>query len=287
MTDTTQTGTPVGLAATRRERAEGVPALWRGGDYHRFATSTIWPVGRRLVEAAGVAPGQRVLDVAAGSGNVALRAAEAGADVVAVDLTPESLDAGRHAARELGVDVTWVEGDAEALPVGDDEFDVVTSCFGVMFAADQEAVARELVRVCRPGGTVALASFVPEGVPADFFGLLAPYLPPPPAGAVSPLLWGDEAHVRALFGDRVSSLEAVREEYEERAADPDAYVALFRETFGPVVAAFDALADDPARARALEEDLHAFARRCDRGAPGGPSVYPYAYLRVLARTADG
>src|SRR5687768_3438284 len=124
-------------------------AMWGLGDYHRFATETVWSLGPVLVEACGIAPGDRVLDVAAGSGNVAIRAAEAGATVVASDLTPENLEAGRREADARGVRVDWVEADAEALPFEDGEFDVITSCLGAMFAPDHQAVADELVRVCR------------------------------------------------------------------------------------------------------------------------------------------
>ena len=137
--------------------------MWALGDYHRFATQLVWEVGPVVVEAAGIRPGMRVLDVAAGTGNVAVRAAEAGADVVASDLTPENLAAGRAAAEARGIELDWVEADAEALPFADGAFDAVTSAFGVMFAPDHRAAARELLRVCRPGGTIALASFAPDG----------------------------------------------------------------------------------------------------------------------------
>ena len=128
--------------------------MWALGDYHRFATETVWELGPILVAASGVSAGQRVLDVAAGTGNVAIRAAQAGASVVASDITPEHFDAGRRAAREAGVELEWIEGDAQALPFADDEFDIVTSCFGAMFAPDHGAAANELLRVCRPGGVI-------------------------------------------------------------------------------------------------------------------------------------
>jgi ubiquinone/menaquinone biosynthesis C-methylase UbiE len=256
--------------------------MWALGDYHRFAVETVWDVGTVLVEACGVAPGQRVLDVAAGTGNVAIRAAEAGARVVASDLTPENFDAGRREAAARGVELEWVEADAEALPFADAEFDVVTSCFGAMFAPDHEAVARELLRVCRPGGTIGLASFTPEGLGGSFFGTLAPYMPPAPPGASPPLLWGSEDHVRALFGDAVGSLELTRMTYVERSASPEAYVELFRTTFGPVVALRASLEGDP-RAAALDRDLDDFAARSNTGAPDGPAEYPYEYLLAVAR----
>ena len=167
-------------------------AMWALGDYHRFATATVWGLGPVLVNACGVSAGQRVLDVAAGTGNVAIRAAQAGASVVASDVTPEHFDAGRRAAHEAGVDLEWVEGDAEALPFGDAEFDVLTSCFGAMFAPNHQATASELLRVCRPGGVIGMINFTPEGAGGDFFRVLGPYAPPSPAGALSPLLWGTE-----------------------------------------------------------------------------------------------
>ncbi len=179
-------------------------SMWALGDYHRFALETVWDVGPVLVAACGISRGQRVLDVAAGTGNVAIRAAEAGAEVVASDLTAENFDAGRREARARGVELEWVEADAEALPFADDEFHVVTSCFGAMFAPDHEAVADELIRVCRPGGTIGMANFTPEGLAADFFGVFVPYAPPPPPGALPPVMWGSEDHVRELFGDRIA-----------------------------------------------------------------------------------
>src|SRR5262245_45689186 len=192
-----------------------VRSMWALGDYHRFATATVWELGPQLVAACGVSPGQRVLDVAAGTGNVAIRAAQAGASVVASDLTPENFDAGRQAARESGVDLEWVEGDAEKLPFGDAEFDVVTSSFGALFAPSHHAVARELVRVCRPGGVIGMMNFTPDGAGGDFFRVLSAFAPPPSPGAQPPLLWGTEDHVRNLFGDTVESLDATRCEYVE------------------------------------------------------------------------
>src|SRR5262245_39726970 len=187
-----------------------VRAMWALGDYHRFATATVWELGPVLTAACGISAGQRVLDVAAGTGNVAIRAAQAGASVVASDLTPENFDAGRRAAREAGVDVEWVEGDAGALPFADAEFDVVTSCFGAMFAADHQATANELLRVCRPSGVIGMMNFTPDGAGGDFFRVLAAYAPPPPPGALPPLWWGTEDHVRTLYGARVQSLEMTR-----------------------------------------------------------------------------
>jgi len=251
--------------------------VWALGDYHRFAKEMVWGVGPELVAACGIEAGQRVLDVAAGTGNVAIRAAQAGADVVASDLTPESLAAGEREARRRGVRLDWVVADAQALPFGDGEFDVVTSCFGAMFAPDHQAVADELLRVCRPGGTIGVASFTPDGGVGEFFGVFAPYLPARPEGALPPVLWGDETHVRDLFGDCVTSLDAERRWLVERSpGGPRAYCDFYRETFGPAVAAYAA---DPA----VDADFLAFATRQNKGEPEGPSEYHYEYLLVLAR----
>jgi 2-polyprenyl-6-hydroxyphenyl methylase/3-demethylubiquinone-9 3-methyltransferase len=234
-----------------------------------------------LVQAAGIRRGQRVLDVAAGTGNVAIRAAEAGARVVASDLTPENFEAGRREARAQGVELDWVEADAEALPFGDEEFDAVTSAFGAMFALDQQAVADELVRVCRPGGVIAMANFTPEGLGAEFFGVLAPYMPAPPPGWVPPVLWGSEQRVQHLFGDRVDALDLSRREYVERVAGgPSAYCDFFKETFGPVVALYQGL--QPERRAAFDRDFVEFATRANRG-DADAAEYVYEYLLVVAR----
>ena len=273
----------MGNATTTSDPKQDARAMWALGDYHRFARELVWEVGPVLVEACAVARGDRVLDVAAGTGNVAIRAAERGARVVAADLTPENFAAGRREAAERGVELEWVEADAEALPFADDAFDVVTSCFGVMFAADHRAAAGELARVCRPGGTIGLASFTPGGTEGAFFELVARHAPPAPAGALPPVLWGDEAHVRGLFGDRVERLQATRETYVERAESPEAYRRLFEETFGPVIALRSALAADAGRLAAFDRELTEFTERENRGAADG-AEYLYEYLLVVART---
>jgi ubiquinone/menaquinone biosynthesis C-methylase UbiE len=267
-----------------REHKAAERAMWALGDYHRFAKQTVWELGPVLVVACGISPGQRVLDVAAGTGNVAIRAAEAGAEVVASDLTPENFEAGRHEARARGVELEWVEADAEALPFGDGEFDVVTSSFGAMIAPNHQAVADELIRVCRPGGTIGLLTFTPEGLAAKYFELFGRYAPPPPPGAQAEILWGNEAHVRKLFGDRLESLRMTRHTYVERAATPLDYLELVQETFGPVVALRALLADEPDRAAELDREAVEFVNRENRGPAGGPAVYPYEYLLVVART---
>ena len=279
VTETSVNANADGQAAARQ--------AWALGDYHRFAKATVWELGPVLVEACGISPGQRVLDVAAGTGNTAIRAAQAGADVVASDLAPENFEAGRREADAQGVEPDWVEADAEALPFGDGEFDVVTSSFGAIFAPDHQAVADEMLRVCRPEGTIGMLNFTPEGLISDFFGALAPYMPPPQQGALPPPLWGSEEHVRELFGDRLSSLKMTRREYVERADSPREYCELFKQTFGPVVATYTRLSDDPDRTAALDRDFLDFAMRSNRGVPEGPAEYTYEYLLVVARKGDG
>ena len=275
------------LQAAARARIEEMAierSMWALGDYHRFAKHTVWELGPVLVDACGISPGQRVLDVAAGTGNVAIRAAEAGAHVVALDLTPENFDAGRREAAARGVELDWLEGDAASLPFADGEFDVVTSSVGAIFAPDHQAVADEMLRVCRPGGTIGMINFRPEGVAAEFFELLGRYAPPPAPGALPPLLWGSEPHVRELFGDRLASLELTRRSYVERSpGDPAAYCEFFKETFGPVVALRAALADEPDRLAALDRDFLEFATRSNQAPPDRPAEYPYEYLLVVGR----
>src|SRR5262245_5723563 len=266
----TQENGPAAADADRALKAAH-RAMWALGDYHRFATSTVWELGPVLVEACGIAAGQRVLDVAAGTGNTAIRAARTGARVVASDLTPEHFEAGRREARAQGVTLEWTEADAEALPFADGEFDVVTSSLGAIFAPNHRAVADQLLRVCRPGGTIGMLNFTPEGLGAEFFGVFGPYAPPPPPGALPPVLWGSEGHVRELFGDRVESLELTRGAYVEQAGSPRAYYELSRETFGPVVAIYAGLADQPERAAALDRAFLDFVTRANGGPHGGPA----------------
>ena len=265
-----------------RQVKSGHRQMWALGDYHRFATSTVWQLGPVLVEACGISAGQCVLDVAAGTGNVAIRAAERGARVVASDLTPANFAAGRRMAASEGVEIEWREADVEALPFHDAAFDVVTSCFGAMFAPDHRTTARELLRVCRPGGTIGMINFTPEGTGGEFFRLLGRYAPPLPPTVLSPLLWGDEAHVQDLFGHQVAALDMSRHQYVETAVSVRSYCELFEETFGPMVAIRASLADQPDRLAALHRDFVEFVRRSSRGTTGRVEI-PYEYLLVVAR----
>jgi SAM-dependent methyltransferase len=257
-------------------------AMWAAGDYARVATHDIPELGRVLVDAAGVRRGDRVLDVAAGTGNAAVPAALIGADVVASDLTPELFPAGREFAARAGVAPAWEEGDAEALPYADGTFDVVLSCVGVMFAPHHQQAADELVRVCRPGGRIGLISWTPAGFVGELFRTMKPYAPPPPPGAQPPPLWGDETHVRALLGNRVTDVVARRQTVEVGGwASPEAWRDYWKSVYGPTIVAYRAIAEDPDRVAALDHELAALAARYDHGA--GTTVMDWEYLLLTAR----
>jgi 2-polyprenyl-6-hydroxyphenyl methylase/3-demethylubiquinone-9 3-methyltransferase len=227
-----------------------------------------------------------VLDVAAGTGNVAIRAAEAGAHVVASDLTPENFDAGRREARAHGVELEWVEADAEALPFDDGEFDAVVSSAGAIFAPRHQAVADQLLRVCRSGGTVGLITIVSAGLARDLFGIIERYSPPPPE-ALSPLLWGSADHVRELFGDRVESLETTRKKLVlSHFAAPADLCRYLKANHPLVVGLYQDLARDPARTAALDRSLVESAIRWTRRGPDGRAAYELEYLLVVARKRD-
>lgn len=230
--------------------------MWASGDYPRVARELIPLLGERLVTAAGVRAGDRVLDVAAGSGNAAVAAAARQAQVTASDLTPELFEAGRREAAARGVALSWEQGDAEALPYPDGQFDTVLSCLGVMFAPHHQAAADELVRVARPGGTIALISWTPEGFVGQMFAAMKPYAPAPPPGASPPPLWGTDDHVRKLFGDSVRDLTCVREEVHVSAfASGAQFRDLFKTSYGPTITVYATLADQPERVAELDRVL--------------------------------
>ena len=236
--------------------------MWALGNDAALAEEIIPELGAILVRAAGVEPGDRVLDVAAGTGNAAIPAALAGASVLASDLTPELLAAGRALAAERGAELEWQQADAEALPYADGEFDSVLSCVGVMFAPRHQASADELVRVCRSGGTIGLLNWTPEGFIGQLFATMKPYAPPPPPGAQPPPLWGSEDHVRALLGDRVTDVVTRRQTVMvDRFASPDAFRDYFKTHYGPTISVYRAIAGDPERVAALDHDLTQLARR--------------------------
>lgn len=259
-------------------------ALWASGDYPTVAAELIPTLGEVLVEAAGIRSGQRVLDVAAGSGNAAIPAAARGATVVASDLTPELFVAGRAIAAQRGVELDWVEADAEALAFDDDSFDAVISVVGAMFAPHHRQTADEMLRVCRPGGTIAMINWTPQGLIGNLFKTMGPYAPPPPHGATPPPLWGDEQHVRDLFGDRVTALDARRQSLViDRFADPTEFREFWKRNYGPTIAVYHHNAADPDRIANLERDFLQFLTAWNRADAPGRTLYETEYLLVTAR----
>ena len=259
-------------------------AMWAMGNYPSVVTDVVAPLGPILVDAAGIQPGDLVLDVAAGSGNAAIPAARAGARVIASDLTPELLETGQKLAAEAGVQLTWETADAEALPYGDSEFDAVLSCLGVMFAPHHQTSADELIRVCRPGGTIGLLSWTPSGFIGQMFATMRPYAAPPPPGAQPPPLWGSEDHVRELLGDRVEQvLTETRTLRVTHYTSPEAFRDYFKTNYGPTISAYRFIADDPNRVAALDHDLAELGQRFDIGTDS--YELDWEYLIFIARKA--
>ncbi|MEV4232598.1 class I SAM-dependent methyltransferase, partial [Streptomyces bobili] len=204
----------------------------------------------------------------------------------APDMTPELFEAGRLVAAERGAQLTWQEADAEALPFGDAEFDTVLSCVGVMFAPHHRQAAGEMVRVCRPGGTIGLLSWTPQGFIGRMFAAMKPYAPPPPPGAQPPPLWGDEDHARGLLGDRVTDVRAERRTVRiDLFPTPEAFRDYFKERYGPTISVYKNIAGEPDRAAALDRDLAALARDGNLAAGQDGMVMEWEYLLVTARRA--
>lgn len=255
-------------------------ALWALGDYGAVAAEIVAPLGPELVSAAGIGPGSRVLDVAAGTGNAAIAAAATGATVIASDLVPDLLERGRRLAAERGIALDWREANAEALPFHDGEFDAVLSCIGVMFAPHHQRAADELVRVCRPGGTIGVLSWTPEGFIGQLFATMKPFAAPPPAGVSPPPLWGSAEHVRNLLGDRATEVVTERRTLNvDRFADGAQFRDYFKANYGPTIAAYRGIAADPERVAALDA---AMAELGDRYLAGTPTM-EWEYLLVVAR----
>jgi len=256
--------------------------MWASGDYPKLAAELVAPLGPVLVEAIGVDPGDRVLDVAAGTGNAAIAAAKSGAGVVASDLVPELLEHGRALAAAQGVELEWREANAHALPFSDNEFDVVMSCIGVMFAPFHQRAADEFVRVTKPGGRLGLINWTPEGHIGQLFATMKPYMPAPPPGAQPPPLWGQEDHVRALLGDRVTDVVTERRSLTvDHFSDGAAFRDYFKAVYGPTIAAYRNIEGDADRVAALDADI---ARIGDGFLQGG-SAMEWEYLLLTARKA--
>jgi SAM-dependent methyltransferase len=260
------------LAAIRTRQQ----AVWASGDFAVVAR-TIQIVAESLCETADLRAGEKVLDVATGTGNAAIAAARRFAEVTATDFVPALLEHGRARAAAEGLAVVFREADAQDLPFPDASFDVVLSTYGVMFAPDQERAARETTRVCRPGGRIALANWTPEGFIGELFRVVGAHVPPP-AGLRSPAAWGTEARLRELFGAEAADIRLVPREFMFRYRSAAHWVEVFRAFYGPVHKAFLAL--DPPRQLALEADLLALLGRFDRGGSAG-LVVPGSYVEAV------
>jgi SAM-dependent methyltransferase len=258
---------------TMKARQHGA---WSSGDYAVVGT-TLQIVGEELCEALDLRSGQKVLDVAAGNGNVTLAAARRWCEVTSTDYVPALLVRGKLRADADGMQITFKEADAEALPFGDGSFDVVVSTFGVMFTPNQDRAAAELARVCRRGGKIGLANWTPEGFIGQVFKTLGKYLPPPP-GAKSPALWGTEARLRDMFGASSSAIRAARRNFAFRYRSPEHFLDIFRSYYGPMLKAFAAL--DEANQQKLHRDLTALIGDLNR-ADDGTMVVPSEYLEVV------
>ena len=255
-------------------------ALWALGDYAAIAANIVRPLGPVLVEASGIGPGDRVLDVAAGTGNVAIPAAATGAQVTASDLCPELVEQGRRLTAEAGMAIDWAEANAEALPYMDDSFDTVLSCIGVMFAPHHQRAADELLRVTRPGGRIGLISWTPEGFIGQLFATMKPYVPAPPPGVSPPPRWGDEEYVRALLGDRVRDVHCERRQLDVSAyPDGAAFRDHFKADYGPTISAYRAIAADADRVAQLDADIAALGDKFLTG-----TTMPWEYLLTVANT---
>jgi ubiquinone/menaquinone biosynthesis C-methylase UbiE len=283
MTVTTTNSSDTSIAGTAEDRALKAKhaALWASGSYPTVVNDVVASLGSILVDTLEIQPGQRVLDVAAGTGTSALPAARLGAAVTATDLTPEPLAVGRDDAAAEGLELTWETADAEALPYPDGRFDVVLSSIGVMFAPHHQQAADELVRVCRVGGTIGVLSWTPEGFIGQLFAVMKPYAPPPPPGASPAPLWGRADHVRALFGERVTDLVAHQQSLRvDRFADGAEFRDFMKRNYGPTIAVYRFIADDPAKVAALDAELAAMG---DRFLTDG--TMHWEYLVVTARRA--
>lgn len=273
LASTSETSTVQPDLAAVKTRQHGA---WSSGDYAVIGT-TLQIVGEQLCEALDVRAGQKVLDVAAGNGNVSLAAARRWCDVVATDYVPTLLGRARERAAAERLDIEFREADAEALPFDDSSFDVVVSTFGVMFTADQDKAAAELLRVCRPGGKIGLANWTPEGFVGQIFKTIGKHIPPP-AGVKSPALWGTKARIAEFFEAQSLSIDIETRTYVFRYRSPEHWLQVFRTYYGPVLKAFAAL--DTQEQAALEADLLALVERFNRSGDDG-MVVPGEYLEVV------
>jgi ubiquinone/menaquinone biosynthesis C-methylase UbiE len=259
--------------AALKSRQQGA---WSSGDYAAVGT-TLQIVGEDLCEALDIRAGQKVLDVAAGNGNVSLAAARRWCEVVATDYVPALLARARERAAAERLEMEFREADAEALPFQDASFDVVVSTFGVMFTPDQDKAAAELIRVCRPGGKIGLANWTPEGFIGQIFKTIGKQLPPP-AGVRSPALWGTRARIDEMFEAKASSIRSESRNFVFRYRSPEHWLQFFKSCYGPVLKAYAAL--EPAAQAALTADILALIARFNRSGDAGV-VVPGEYLEIV------
>jgi ubiquinone/menaquinone biosynthesis C-methylase UbiE len=269
---TSATVTMPDLAAIKHRQQ----ATWSSGDYHMIGTQ-IQIVSELLIEALDVRSTERVLDVATGSGNAALAAARRGCDVVGVDYVPAKLDRARRRAEAEGLQVEFIEGDAEALPFADGTFDVVSSVFGAMFAPNQEQAAAELARVTRSGGRIGIVAHTPDGFIGNLFKVIGKHVPPP-SGLRSPIQWGTEHRLRELFGDSIAELRLEKRHYVFRDRSPELFVEYWRRYYGPTLKAFETVGETGREA--LEADMVELIGRFNR-ADDGTMVVPSEYLEAV------
>lgn len=267
-----QAPAPADLAAVKA-RQHGA---WSSGDY-AVVGATLQIVGEQLCEALDLRAGQRVLDVAAGNGNVTLAAARRWCKVVSTDYVPALLERGRERAAAERLDIEFQQADAEALPFAADSFDAVVSTFGVMFTPDQERAAAELVRVCRRGGKIGLANWTPDGFIGQLFKTIGKHLPPP-AGVKSPALWGTEARINDMFGRQASSIVCVRRAFVFRYRSPQHWLDLFKACYGPLLKAFAAL--EPAVQSTLARDIIGLIEQFNSSGDA-TMVVPGDYLEIV------
>jgi ubiquinone/menaquinone biosynthesis C-methylase UbiE len=270
---TQQTATPTPDLAALKTRQQ---AAWSSGDYAVVGT-TLQIVGEELCETLDLRAGQKVLDVAAGNGNVSLAAARRWCDVVSTDYVPALLGRGLARATADGLTIAFQEADAEALPFADGSFDAVVSTFGVMFTPNQERAAAELLRVCRSGGRIGLANWTPEGFIGQLFKTLGTYLPPP-AGVRSPALWGTRDRLAEMFGPASSSIKTQPRYFNFRYREPEHFVEVFKTYYGPMLKAFAAL--DAEKQAGLRRDLLELIARMNK-ATDNTMVVPSEYLEVV------
>jgi ubiquinone/menaquinone biosynthesis C-methylase UbiE len=249
---------------------------WSSGDYAVVGT-TLQIVGEELCEALDVRGGQKVLDVAAGNGNVSLAAARRWCDVLATDYVPALLARARERADAERLQIEFREADAEALPFSNGGFDVVVSTFGVMFTPDQERAAAELIRVCKHGGKIGLANWTPEGFIGQLFKTIGKHVPPPP-GARSPALWGTRARLAELFEPHAASVKSAQRNFVFRYRSPEHWLEVFKLYYGPLLKTFAAL--EPAAQSALRRDVLTLIDQFNRSGDGS-MVVPSEYLEIV------